>query len=126
MHAVATCRSAVRAARGREGAVVCRKWATYVCVFVFLPVGGVDVLYVVFTRALAVVTQLRSRPRLYCCVRFPVGLRPCSLAVLIKSLGCGTLLWRKEMETEDSHGVTLVCDIGDEDMIVTGDTVRAI
>lgn len=50
----------------------------------------------------------------------------CSLAVLIKSLGCGTLPWRKEMEKGDSHGVTLVCDVGDEDMIVTGDTVRAI
>lgn len=120
---MATCRREVRAPRKARGCSCLREWAMYVCVLVFLPVG-VDVLHLVFAHALAVVQQFRSR--LCYSVWFPVGLRPCSLAVLIKSLGCGTLPWRKEVEKEGSHGVTLVCDIGDEDMVVTGDTVRAI
>ena len=49
--------------------------------------------------------------------------RACSLAVLIESLGCGTLPWRREMEKGEGHGVRLACDAGDSDMIVTMDTV---
>ncbi|CAM9757578.1 unnamed protein product, partial [Laminaria digitata] len=45
-----------------------------------------------------------------------------SLAVLIESLGCGTLPWRKEMEKGEGHGVRLVCDAEDSDMVMTMDT----
>lgn len=46
-----------------------------------------------------------------------------SLAVLIESLGCGTLPWRKEMEKGEGHGVRLVCDAVDSDIVMTMDTV---
>lgn len=48
---------------------------------------------------------------------------PFSLAVLIESLGCGTLPWRKEMEKGEGHGVRLVCDAVDSDIVITQDTV---
>ena len=49
-----------------------------------------------------------------------------SLAVLIESLGCGTLPWRREMDKGqgEGHGVELVCDIADADVVMTNNTVR--
>lgn len=49
-----------------------------------------------------------------------------SLAILIESLGSGTLKWREKMENKAKghRGVKLVCDITDDDIIITGDTVR--
>lgn len=49
-----------------------------------------------------------------------------SLAVLIESLGSGTLPWRRKMEKGTGHGVELVCDVGDDDMIGSGETVRVL
>lgn len=48
-----------------------------------------------------------------------------SLAVLIESLGCGTLPWRREMDKAKGkgHGVELVCDIADNDIVMTHNTV---
>lgn len=67
-----------------------------------------------------------------CVVPSLSGLPPCicraccapfSLAVLIESLGCGTLPWRKEMEKGEGHGVRLVCDAVDSDIVMTQGTV---
>lgn len=47
--------------------------------------------------------------------------------MLIESLGSGTLAWRRRMEGKgkgSAGGVKLVCDLVDDDIVVTGDTVR--
>ncbi|CBN74261.1 conserved unknown protein [Ectocarpus siliculosus] len=45
-----------------------------------------------------------------------------SLAVLVESLGCGTLPWRQEMEKGHGHGVELVCEMADNDMLTSHNT----
>lgn len=58
---------------------------------------------------------------------FPDHLNPLffyvSLAILIESLGCGSFPWRQEMEKGHGHGVKLVCDFADGDVLVTQTTV---
>ncbi|CAN0483769.1 unnamed protein product, partial [Ectocarpus sp. 12 AP-2014] len=45
-----------------------------------------------------------------------------SLAVLVESLGCGTLPWRQELEKGHGHGVELVCEMADNDMLTSNNT----
>ncbi|CAM9766748.1 unnamed protein product [Ectocarpus sp. 4 AP-2014] len=45
-----------------------------------------------------------------------------SLAVLVESLGCGTLPWRQEMEKGHGHGVELVCEMADNNMLISNNT----
>ncbi|CAM9517147.1 unnamed protein product [Ectocarpus fasciculatus] len=45
-----------------------------------------------------------------------------SLAVLVESLGCGTLPWRQEMEKGHGHGVKLVCEMDDNDVLTSHNT----
>lgn len=49
--------------------------------------------------------------------------------MLIESLGSGTRAWRKGMECKGkghAGGVKLVCDVVDDDIMITGDTVRQL